>query len=52
MIDGGGVGSFLLPNFKGTIGVTAVSEEGEFTTDFDISDYIQHQLEDADSDIS
>jgi hypothetical protein len=44
--DGGGVDSFLLPDFKGTIGVTAMVD-GEFTTDFDLSDYIQHQLEDA-----
>jgi len=46
LTDGGGVDSFLLPNFKGTIGVTAMVD-GEFTTDFDLSDYIQHQLEDA-----
>ena len=44
--DGGGVDSFLLPNFKGTIGVTALVD-GEFTNEFDLSDYIQHQLEDA-----
>jgi hypothetical protein len=42
MKDGGGVDSFLLPNFKGTIGVTAMID-GEFTNDFDLSDYIQHQ---------
>ena len=48
MIDGGGVDSFLLPNFKGTIGVTAMFEDsGEFTNNFDLSDYIQHQLEDS-----
>ena len=46
MTDGAGVDSFLLPNFKGTIGITAICD-GEFTTDFDLSDYIQHQLEDA-----
>lgn len=46
MKDGGGVDSFLLPNFKRTIGVTAMVD-GEFTNDFDLSDYIQHQLEDA-----
>lgn len=46
MKDGGGVDSFLLPNFKGTIGVTAMFDS-EFTTDFDLSDYIQHQIEDA-----
>lgn len=46
MKDGGGVDSFLLPNFKGTIGVTVLCD-GEFTSDFDLGDYIQHQLEDA-----
>jgi len=47
MTDGGAVDSFLLPNFKGTIGVTAMVDD-EFTSDFDLGDYIQHQLEDAD----
>jgi len=49
MTDGGGVNSFLLPNFKGTIGVTAMYDVGEFTNDFDLNDYIQHQdgMEDA-----
>jgi hypothetical protein len=48
MTDGGGIDSFLLPNFKGTIGVVAMVD-GEFTTDFDLDDYILHQdgLEDA-----
>ena len=46
MTDGAGIDSFLLPHFKGTIGVTAMVD-GEFTSDFDLSDYIQHQLEDA-----
>jgi hypothetical protein len=47
MKDGGGIGSFLLPYFKGTIGVTAMYDVGEFTSDFDLDDYIQHQVEDA-----
>ena len=42
MTDGGGIGSFLLPHFKGTIGVTAMVDDG-FTSNFDLSDYIQHQ---------
>ena len=42
MTDGGGVDSFLLPHFKGTIGVTAMVDD-EFTSDFDLSDYILHQ---------
>ena len=47
MIDGGAVDSFLLPHFKGTIGVTAMYDVGEFTNEFDLDDYIQHQIEDA-----
>ena len=50
LTDGGGVGSFLLPNFKGTIGVTA-EVDGEFTNDFDLSDYIQHQDEMDEADV-
>jgi hypothetical protein len=48
MEDGGAIDSFLLPNFKGTIGVTAETDNG-FTNDFDLSDFIQHQddLEDS-----
>jgi len=46
LTNGGGIDSFLLPNFKGTIGATAFVD-GEFTKDFDLDDYIQHQLEDA-----
>ena len=44
MTDGGGVGSFLLPNFKGTIGITA-KVYGEFTDEFYLSDFILHQDE-------
>ena len=47
MTDGGAVDSFLLPHFKGTIGVTAMYDVGEFTNEFDLDDYIQHQIEDA-----
>ena len=50
MNDGGGVDSFLLPNFKGTIGIAAMVD-GEFTSDFDLSDYIQHQDEMEDSEV-
>jgi hypothetical protein len=48
LTDGGGVESFILPNFKGTISVTAKVDEG-FTNQFDLSDFIQHQdgMEDA-----
>jgi hypothetical protein len=49
LTNGGGVDSFLLPNFKGTISVTA-KINGEFTNQFDLSDYIQHQLNDYDED--
>ncbi len=48
MEDGGAIDSFLLPNFKGSIGVTAETDNG-FTNNFDLSDFIQHQddLEDS-----
>lgn len=36
----------FVPNFKGTIGAVAKTEEGDFSTDFDLSDYICHQFED------
>lgn len=42
--DGYGVESFLLPNFKGDIGVT-VEVDGEFTNEFDLSDFLQHQFD-------
>jgi len=38
-----GVSAFLLPNFKGTIGITAEVEKDQFTDEFDLSDYILHQ---------
>ena len=37
--------SFLIPDFKGTIGVTAKTSNNEFTTDFYIEDYICHQVD-------
>ena len=37
--------SFLIPDFKGTIGVTAKTSNNEFTNDFDIDDYICHQVD-------
>jgi len=39
-----GFGSFLLPNFIGSIGIGAIKSDGEFTNDFDLDDYIVHQL--------
>jgi hypothetical protein len=35
----------FLPNFQGTIGVVAKTEEGDFSTDFSLSDYICHQFD-------
>ena len=38
---------FVVPNFTGTIQVFAKNEDtGEFRTDFNFNDYIQHQLDD------
>jgi hypothetical protein len=48
MDDGGGVESFVVPNFQGKIGVVVKDEEGNFTTDFSLGDFIQHQIEGAD----
>jgi hypothetical protein len=45
MSDGGGVDSFLLPDFKGTIGLTVMCSD-ESTADFDLSDFIHHQFDD------
>ena len=43
--DGGGVSSFFLPNFSGTIEVGCKMEDGSFSTDFDLNDeYIAHQF--------
>lgn len=52
--DGFGDGiiqGFVVPNFIGSIGVVARNEDtGKFHDEFDLSDYIQHQLYDIDSD--
>ena len=34
----------FVPNFKGTIGAVAKTEEGDFSTDFHLGDYICHQF--------
>jgi hypothetical protein len=36
----------FVPNFKGTIGAVVKTEEGDFSTDFNLDDYICHQFED------
>ena len=36
----------FLPNFKGKIGAVAKTEEGDFSTDFHLDDYICHQFDD------
>lgn len=41
-----GIDCLFVPNFKGTIGAVVKTEEGDFSTDFDLSDYICHQFED------
>jgi hypothetical protein len=45
MTDGAGIDSFLLPHFKGTIGLTVMCSD-ESTADFDLSDFIHHQFDD------
>jgi hypothetical protein len=39
------VDCLFLPNFQGTIGVVAKTEEGDFSTDFHTDDYICHQFD-------
>jgi len=41
----GGTSCIYVPNFQGTIGVVAKTEDGEFTTNFDTDDYICHQVD-------
>ena len=41
--------AFIIPGFVGTIGISAKLEDGSYSTDFDLEDYIQHQLNDDDS---
>lgn len=36
----------FVPGFQGTIGVVAKTEEGDFSTDFHLDDYICHQFDD------
>ena len=36
----------FLPNFQGTIGAVAKTEEGDFSTDFHLGDYVCHQFDD------
>jgi hypothetical protein len=44
------ISGFVVPNFKGDIEVYAKNDDsGEFTTNFDFSDYIQYQLGEDDS---
>jgi hypothetical protein len=43
------ISGFVVPNFKGDIEIFAKNDEtGEFTTNFDLSTYIQHQLSELD----
>lgn len=47
--DGGSfdaIDCLFVPNFKGTIGVVAKTEDGDFSIDFHLDDYICHQIED------
>ncbi len=40
------VDGYVISGFVGKIEIGAKLEDGSFTTDFDITDYIQHQFED------
>lgn len=43
----GMLGGVVVPDFVGKVGLAAVLGNGKFSTDFDISDYIQHQFDDC-----
>lgn len=40
----GGISCIYIPDFQGTIGVVAKTDDDDFTTDFDVDDYICHQI--------
>lgn len=41
------VDAFIVPGFIGTIGISARLDDGSYTTDFDMNDYIQHQFDNS-----
>ena len=43
--------AYIIPGFVGTIGISAKLDDGSFTTDFDMEDYIQHQFDDSYADV-
>jgi hypothetical protein len=43
MSEYGIVEGVVVPNFQGTIGIAAMNDDGDIVTDFDLSDYIEHQ---------
>ena len=38
--------AFIIPGFVGTIGISAKLDDGSYSTDFEMEDYICHQFED------
>lgn len=43
--------AFIIPGFVGTIGISAKLDDGSYSTDFDMDDYIQHQFDDSYADV-
>ena len=39
--------AYIIPGFIGTIGISAKLDDGSYTNDFDLDDYIQHQFDDS-----
>ena len=39
--------AYIIPGFVGVIGISAKLDDGSFSTDFDMGDYIQHQFDDS-----
>jgi uncharacterized protein (UPF0335 family) len=48
MAEWGIVEGVVVSNFQGTIGIGAMDEDGDISSEFDIDDYIQHQGNDDD----
>ena len=43
--------AYIIPGFVGVIGISAKLDDGSFSTDFDLDDYIQHQFDDSYADV-
>ena len=47
MSEYGIVEGVVVPNFQGTIGIAAMNEDDDIVIDFDLTDYIEHQIKEG-----